>query len=249
MEHPNFDSGLINFSLKNAPKVLADPSLEIHGAPLRLDFKLNHEIQAREEILNHSAFLIKKKITSEDRVSSDIGVASQIWQRLVNKFEYYFPDENTDPGQDVVYKLRVRLEHAPNPKSRVLLASKKDAYGLPQVDLKLQFGELEGRTIQVIQKYLARWLGMNGIGRMQIDFTQNPPLWQKKVGWQYHHCGGTRMSNSPREGVVDSSCRVHGIGNLYIAGSSVFPTSGHANPTMNIVAISLRLVDELKRVL
>ena len=61
-----------------------------------------------------------------------------------------------------------------------------------------------------------------------------------------HHIGTTRMHVDPKQGVVDPDCRVHGLSNLYVAGSSVFPTSGYANPTLTIVALALRLADHLK---
>jgi len=61
-----------------------------------------------------------------------------------------------------------------------------------------------------------------------------------------HHIGTTRMDNDPHRGVVNSNCRVHGINNLYIAGSSVFPTAGHANPTLTLMALAFRLSDHLK---
>ena len=62
----------------------------------------------------------------------------------------------------------------------------------------------------------------------------------------YHHLGTTRMHVDPRHGVVDPSCRVHGVSGLHVTGGSVFPTSGAANPTLTIVALALRLADELK---
>jgi len=62
----------------------------------------------------------------------------------------------------------------------------------------------------------------------------------------YHHMGTTRMNNDPKKGVVDENCKVHGIENLYIAGSSVLPTVGYANPTLTIAALSLRLADYVK---
>ena len=65
----------------------------------------------------------------------------------------------------------------------------------------------------------------------------------------YHHLGTTRMHVDPRHGVVEPSCRVHGVSDLYVTGGSVFPTSGAANPTLTIVALAMRLADELKRVL
>jgi choline dehydrogenase-like flavoprotein len=58
--------------------------------------------------------------------------------------------------------------------------------------------------------------------------------------------GTTRMADSPEQGVVDANCRVHGVANLYIAGSSVFTTSGASNPTLTLVALALRLTDHLR---
>jgi choline dehydrogenase-like flavoprotein len=63
----------------------------------------------------------------------------------------------------------------------------------------------------------------------------------------WHHMGGTRMSDSPDQGIVDRSLRVHGTRNLYVGGSSVFPSGGFANPTLTIVQLSLRLSDEIER--
>ena len=70
--------------------------------------------------------------------------------------------------------------------------------------------------------------------------------WGDDLQGGYHHMGTTRMADDPKEGVVDRDCRVHGIANLYIAGSSVFPTGGYANPTLTIVALALRMADHLK---
>ena len=64
-----------------------------------------------------------------------------------------------------------------------------------------------------------------------------------------HHMGTTRMHRDPRHGVVDADCRVHGLANLFVAGSSVFPTGGYVNPTLTLVALALRLADHLKVVL
>jgi choline dehydrogenase-like flavoprotein len=61
-----------------------------------------------------------------------------------------------------------------------------------------------------------------------------------------HTSGTTRMSNDRRRGVVNSDCQVHGIAGLYVAGASVFPTSGHANPTLMLVALAIRLADHIK---
>ena len=144
------------------------------------------------------------------------------------------------------FAVRVRLEHPPRSDNRVTLSNVKDTFGLRQAKLQMRLGELEGRTIDAVLRSLARELGRTGVGRLQMDFAANDVSWHTQVGWQYHHFGGTRMSLDPKKGVVDTNCRVHGTRNLFVAGSSVFPTSGHANPTMNLIALTLRLADTLK---
>jgi len=59
--------------------------------------------------------------------------------------------------------------------------------------------------------------------------------------------GTTRAHFSPKHGVVDANLKVHGVANLYIAGSSVFPTGGASNPTFTLVALTLRLAQHLAR--
>ena len=71
--------------------------------------------------------------------------------------------------------------------------------------------------------------------------------WREEVIGGPHHMGTTRMSADPRRGVVDADCRVHSVENLYVAGSSVFATSGYTNPTFTIVCLALRLADTLRK--
>ena len=73
--------------------------------------------------------------------------------------------------------------------------------------------------------------------------------WLTAMDWGNHHLGTTRMSADPKQGVVDADGQVHGVGNLYVAGSSVFPTYSASNPTLNLVALTLRLGDHLKKVM
>jgi choline dehydrogenase-like flavoprotein len=86
------------------------------------------------------------------------------------------------------------------------------------------------------------------VGRIRVNdlLYENDGRWLENLSWFGHHMGTTRMSRSPGTGYVDADCRVHGIGNLYIAGASVFPTSGYANPTLTVLALTLRLVDHVR---
>ena len=70
--------------------------------------------------------------------------------------------------------------------------------------------------------------------------------WLSVMDWGNHHMGTTRMHNDPRRGVVDANSKLHGVNNLFVAGSAVFPTYGASNPTLNLIALVLRLADHLK---
>ncbi len=142
--------------------------------------------------------------------------------------------------------LDVLLEQVPNPASRVTLSDEKDALGKRRLALDWQFTDVERRTYQRAIEMAALECGRLGLGRVKIKPLPNNG-WPDDLLGANHHIGTTRMSDDPRTGVVDRNCRVHGINNLYIAGSSVFPTSAFANPTLTITAISLRLADELRQ--
>jgi len=87
-----------------------------------------------------------------------------------------------------------------------------------------------------------------GVGHLERAFPDAPAAWRRALEAGKHHMGTTRMHAAPRHGVVDENCRVHGTANLFVTGSSVFPSGGYANPTLTIVALAARLGDHLKRV-
>ncbi len=105
--------------------------------------------------------------------------------------------------------------------------------------------ETERRTLLAMQSLLAEEFGRVGLGFVQVEMTSLDDPWPNLSGLA-HFMGSTRMSRDPREGVVDSNCRVHGVSNLYVAGGSVFPTSGANMPTAVIVALALRLADHIR---
>jgi choline dehydrogenase-like flavoprotein len=101
--------------------------------------------------------------------------------------------------------------------------------------------------LSVSAQVLGRELERLRLAQLWIDgwLSSSEPDWRLNVHDVFHHAGTTRMAGNPSEGVTDEHCRVHGIGNLYVAGSSVFPTAGHANPTLTILALALRLAERL----
>jgi len=138
-------------------------------------------------------------------------------------------------------------EQAPNPASRVRLAEERDALGLPRVQLEWRLSPSDLHSLRRGHDLLARELGRAGAGRLQLMLGPGDMDWPADLVGGGHHMGTTRMHEDPRRGVVDASCRVHGVANLWVAGSAVFATSGSADPTLAIVALAIRLADQLKR--
>lgn len=151
------------------------------------------------------------------------------------------------------FQVMVRTEQAPNPQSRVTLAQDTDALGMPKAHLHWQLGAQEVETARAMADSFAAALDRAGIGGFEraawldeagTDWPADPTVSGHAYGG-YHHIGTTRMGENPRHSVVDSDCRVHGVPNLWIAGSSVFPTAGWSNPTLTILALTLRMADRL----
>lgn len=149
----------------------------------------------------------------------------------------------------MAFSMFSRFESAPNRESRVFLDTKKDAMGVPLASLHWQLSEIDKKSIRRAHELIGQQLGAEGKGRVKVfrfleDADNNS--WSEGTSGGWHHMGTTRMGNDPRTSVVDRNCRVHGMKNLYCAGSSCFPTSGAANPTLSLVALSLRLSAYLK---
>jgi len=143
--------------------------------------------------------------------------------------------------------LDVNVEQMPNRDSRVTLSRTRDALGQNRIMLDWRLGLAEKRTMRRAAELVGLEMGRLGVGRLRANNLGDTDSWPADLQASRHHMGTTRMSDSPRTGVVDAQCRVHGVANLYIAGSSVFPGAGFANPTLTIVALALRLGDELAR--
>ena len=138
-----------------------------------------------------------------------------------------------------------RIEPAPNPSSRVTLIEERDSLGVPKVKLDWRLSELDKFSTQRTMELLGLEAGRLGVGRVQMAWDASSD-WPEDMNIGFHHMGTTRMSDTQRNGVVDKNCRVHGVHNLFVAGSSVFATAGSGTPTMAIVALALRLADHVK---
>jgi choline dehydrogenase-like flavoprotein len=145
------------------------------------------------------------------------------------------------------YVLESILEPEPDPESRVTLSSQTDALGMRRVRLQWRLGELEKRTHRRAVELIRAQVESAGLGKIEWSGDPWDGEWSRRVLPTYHHMGTTRMHEDPRRGVVDTDCRVHGIDNLYVAGSSVFPSGASNMPTFTIVALASRLAEHIRR--
>lgn len=140
--------------------------------------------------------------------------------------------------------LKYETEERPNRENAVRLGEETDAFGMPRPILRWATSGDDVAAIQEIAGLFGGFVGAGGLGRIRLEEYGDDPFWGIDTAW--HQLGVARMADSPTSGVVDADCRVHGAGALYVASGAVFPQVGRANPTLTIVALTLRLADHLK---
>lgn len=144
------------------------------------------------------------------------------------------------------YRINYHIEMAPHADNRVTLSKDVDINGYPLAKVSWQASQRELESVSRLHEELATLLKSKKAGRLVWNAGSEVNASDFPYRSASHHMGTTRMGSDPATSVVDGDCRVHGIDNLYIAGSSVFPTGGFANPTLTIVALAIRLADTIK---
>ncbi len=218
-------------------------------------------MQREEELLNHG---LHAHLVSEIHRSPGYLAARRLVERVRTRDRHGARDDVVALAKDARRLARLgarhvrsrsrpielvvvdQMEQEPDPDSRVTVDHHRlDRYGLPKLQLDWRIGSSTYRSQQRMHRLFGDILERVGITTFRSQVLDQPDelpeLWDMK-----HPSGTTRMSNSPRQGVVDPDSRVHGLANLYVAGSSTFPTTGHANPTLLIVALAARLADHLR---
>lgn len=162
-----------------------------------------------------------------------LGTASALYQRLLRP----------RLGETPVVSVGVRLfcESHPRASQRVSLTARRDRLGRRRARLDWEPSERQLHSMERGYLLLAEAMSAAGVGRLEWSLDEADVTLEAGR----HHMGATRMHTDPRRGVVDADCRVHGTDNLFVAGSSVFPTGGFANPTLTIVALAARLARRL----
>jgi choline dehydrogenase-like flavoprotein len=221
----------------------------------RLELAISPEKQIEHQILNGTASLtplaLARRIeplintwSNEDPRESRRQSNEAFQKARGKKITRFIESYNKD-----AYELMTRIEQAPNPSSRIILDTELDALGMPRVILNWVLTPLEKKSIRKIYELIGQQVGAAGIGRIRLmDYlhNENDHSWPAFTSGGWHHMGTTRMSSDRKKGVVDGNCKVHGIRNLYISGSSCYATAGAVNPTLTLTAMALRLAQHLK---
>jgi choline dehydrogenase-like flavoprotein len=152
--------------------------------------------------------------------------------------------KSTGQGEAALFSFFALPEAVPDPDNRVTLSTRTDDFGMRRVSVRFRTSEQEAHNLERSLGHIANRLGGQALGRVRIEFNTHDPA--TRIPDQ-HHMGTTRMHDDPRRGVVDRDCIVHGTRNLFVAGSSVFPSAGFANPTFTIIALAHRIADHLAR--
>lgn len=167
------------------------------------------------------------------------------WRVLPRYLGWHLWNKFDETAKFTHVRLQAWLEQEPDPSNRVTLSSERDYLGQPLAHLRLRCSDRMMQSVTRSLKHIDAALQSRGFGPLQYDTARlahlNP---YDKIG--LHHMGTTRMHPNPTQGVVDANCKVHSLANLYLAGSSVFPTGGAANPTLTIAALALRLADHIQ---
>jgi choline dehydrogenase-like flavoprotein len=148
-------------------------------------------------------------------------------------------------GPERRWRMRVASETAFRFENRVALSEELDPLGRRKARIEWQLGEAEIQNLRRVMHHFDQAVRQAGVGHFEGAFPDEPSAWLQAVEPGMHHMGSTRMHPAPEQGVVDENSRVHGTVNLFVTGSSVFPSGGYANPTLTIVALAVRLGDHL----
>lgn len=248
-------------------------AVRAQGTYVAAQMSLPHEVQRRERLLNARVWfasifpgegtpaaeaLVRMKMRlhgKADALHSFLGDLGTLAGQPMNAMHFiaarqlrplgFLKEMHFQMIKDV--RLQMICEPAPNPDSRVTLAGTRDALGMPRARVDWRLGDQVKHTFDRTFALVAKVVADAGITEAT---TLDPPLlgrdWPESLEGTWHHMGTTRMHDSPAQGVVDRNCRIHGLANLYVAGSSVFPTAGANFPTTTLVALALRLADHLR---
>ena len=225
---PRDTATLVLFDGKLAPFYKSNQT--IRGAIARAGIFPSEEFRRRHAVMDSSTTVENKTELDELGKAAVAATAAAL---------------GVDAGDAAAFSLGCGMEITPDPNRRFTLDTPRDALGLPKLKLHMRIADSDFARFRETLKELGRQLLASRTGMLRLNLKERGQ-WLDGLDWANHHMGTTRMDADPRKGVVDANLQVHGVSNLFVAGSSVYPTYSAVNPTLNLLALALRLADHLK---
>lgn len=267
MQHPHIAAASLRFSGSKS-WLRSYKDFRSGDVWLRARIGLREQVMAKEGVTNPVASLVNRFITDSLTHTQSVGYVTL--KRVLLDLRHGQLPANFTHEMGTVFKdvrgialgflrhlrdqngaIYVMGEQYPNPESRVTLGREKDRLGQEKASVDWRLLPIDKQSIRVLIEAIRQDFARLGIADVVPDkwLTVDDETWPLSLAGGHHHMGTTRMGEDPARSVVDADARVHGIDNLYIAGSSIFPTVGSANPTLTLVATSLKLADHLVSVM
>lgn len=273
MDHPRLLVGSIKFTRQWARNKLSDvkyhyqnAAVAAHGTCIAHQFALTPETLREESLLNArvwfssvfpgegsagalALFRCKQALLKKEQVGWSITrdlltMVAHPLDTLGYGYTRLFQPRWLIQG----VKFQLIVEPEPDPNSRVMLSpSQKDQLGMNRVQVDWRLTPRVQRTFDRTLTILAEDMRQSGIAQVELDPPIEGRKWPSDLEGTWHHMGTTRMHDSPKHGVVDRNCLVHDMTNLFVAGSSVFPTAGANFPTITLAALAFRLAEHLAK--
>lgn len=262
MEHPKISTGEIEFYGQTNPD-LYDTDYSYFNAPVIASLALSDKTQQEEGLLNYHSYIqalyegedsegardlrdLYVRLRKQDIPPETLKMMLNITKDLPSVYKFVVGKRLRAERFMRGHRLVNILEPEPNAESRVTLSNSRDPFGLQRVKMNWLLTEKVRYTLLRSQQIIDEELQKAGIGRLKIDPDLLEGGWGGEIEWVWHHMGTTRMNPDPKQGVVDTDCKLHGVKNLHVAGSSVYPTVSRDTPTLTVIALALRLADHLK---
>jgi choline dehydrogenase-like flavoprotein len=269
-DHPYIDPGFLVLRERDALRFYrpSPVSSSAGASSLRGVLSLRREVSERKRLMNGAFFFHPRYESDRVFASDEVRAFLQLWNKVKKRavpgagWPYVRRALRAPHRLALATARKVAVGHGPAHRwrlramfetefrfeNRVTLSDEYDELGRRRARVEWQLGDTDIENMRGVTGLLDQAVREAGVGHLELAFPDEPAAWRSATEGGLHHMGATRMHVAPEYGVVDENSRVHGTSNLFVTGSSVFPSGGYANPTLTIVALALRLGDHLKRV-
>jgi choline dehydrogenase-like flavoprotein len=237
---------------------------EVNGYKYRAHFRLSDAMQSKYSTLDIAAEInpFQRSIKSHERASRmlrDVLKGRRPAIGPVSDLRQLPPAVRSllirrTIGEDSLWDrtmLTLHCEQSPRSSSTIALSQKKDSLGMFLAKLHWSISDQELHSLSTFIRLADRVFTRNRIAQLQVPrgFLEDVDELRRNCVDSYHHIGGTRMSASRTDGIVDENLKLFGVSNGYVCSCSVFPSSGFSNPTHTLLSLSFRLSKHICKVL